>query len=101
MAKKSSIQKTLSKRKLIAKYSKKVTELKKALSNPELSFEERMAIQQKMESLPSRAYKVKDKNRCWLTGRPRGFHKDFGLCRNSLRLMAHQGMIPGLTKASW
>ncbi len=101
MAKKSSIEKTQRKRKLIAKYAKKRAELKKAMANPELDFEGRIALQRQLESLPLNSSPVRDHNRCWLTGRPRGYHRDLGLCRNALRLMAHQGAIPGMTKASW
>lgn len=101
MAKKSSIEKTQRKKRLIAKFAKKRAEIKKAMANPELDFEERMVLQKKLESIPSNSAQVRDHNRCWLTGRPRGYHRDLGLCRNALRLMAHQGMVPGLTKASW
>jgi small subunit ribosomal protein S14 len=101
MAKKSTVQKMLKKQKLIDKHSKKRQELKKAMLDPEISYEERMLIQKKIEALPLNSCKVRHRNRCWLTGRSRGFHRDFGLCRNALRLMAHQGLIPGLTKASW
>ena len=101
MAKKSSIQKSLKKRKLIAKNSKKRAGLKAEMANPELDFEQRMSVQKKLESLPLNSSEVRHKNRCWLTGRPKGYHRDFGLCRNSLRDMAHKGLIPGMTKASW
>ena len=101
MAKKSSIQKSLKKRKLISKNAKKRAELKAEMANPELDFEQRMSVQKKLESLPLNSSEVRHKNRCWLTGRPKGYHRDFGLCRNSLRDMAHKGLIPGMTKASW
>lgn len=101
MAKKSTVQKSQRKKKLIAKYAKRRADLKAELANPELDFEQRIEIQRKIEGLPSNSCKIKHKNRCWLTGRPRGYHRDLGLCRNALRLMAHQGLIPGMTKASW
>jgi small subunit ribosomal protein S14 len=101
MAKKSCIQKTKKKERLIEKYAKKRAEFKKQLDNPELDFEERVLIQEKLENLPLNSSRVRHRNRCWLTGRPRGYHRDLGLCRNSLREMAHKGLIPGLTKASW
>lgn len=101
MAKKSTVQKTLNKKKLVAKYAAKRAELKKAMLNPELDFEQRMELQRKLEAIPGNASKIRHKNRCWLTGRPRGYHRDLGLCRNALRHMAHQGLIPGMTKASW
>ncbi len=101
MAKKSSVEKMQNKQKLVIKYAAKRAEYKKQLANPELDFEERMLIQKKLEALPANSSKVRHRNRCWLTGRSRGYHQDLGLCRNALRKMAHEGMIPGLTKASW
>ena len=101
MAKQSSIQKTLKKQRLIQKHATKRAELKKQLLNPEISFDEKMLIQKKLESLPLNSSKVRHRNRCWLTGRPRGFHRDLGVCRNALRKMGHEGKIPGMTKASW
>lgn len=101
MAKKSCIQKTLKKQRLVAKHAAKRAELKKQLNDAELDFEERIEIQKKMEALPLNSSKVRHRNRCWLTGRPRGFHRDLGICRNALRKMAHFGQIPGVTKASW
>lgn len=101
MAKKSSIQKSLKKRKIVAKYAAKRAELKKQMANPELDFEQRMEIQKKFEALPNNSCEIRHNNRCWLTGRPKGYHRDLGLCRNALRNMAHQGLIPGMTKASW
>lgn len=101
MAKKSCIEKSQKKKRLIAKFAKKRAELKKQLLNQELDFEARIAIQKQLESLPLNSSAVRDRNRCWLTGRPRGYHRDLGVCRNSLRMMAHQGLVPGMTKASW
>jgi small subunit ribosomal protein S14 len=101
MAKKSAVQKSINKRKLMDKYAKKREDLKKQLANAELDFEERILIQKKLEALPLNSSQVRHKNRCWLTGRPKGYHRDLGLCRNALRTMAHQGLIPGMTKASW
>ncbi|MDA0772719.1 MAG: 30S ribosomal protein S14 [Cyanobacteria bacterium] len=101
MAKKSCIEKAQKKKRLITKFATKRAELKKAMANPELDFEAKINIQKQLESLPLNSCKVRDRNRCWLTGRPRGYHRDLGVCRNALRLMAHQGMVPGMTKASW
>ncbi len=101
MAKKSSTEKTQRKKKLVAKYAKKRAEYKKAMAVPGLDFEARMSIQRQLESLPLNSSRVRERNRCWLTGRARGYHRDLGLCRNALRLMAHQGLVPGMTKASW
>jgi len=54
-----------------------------------------------MESVPRNSAPSRHRNRCWVTGRSRAFYKDFGLSRHVLREMAHEGSIPGLTKASW
>lgn len=100
MAKKSAIQKTLKKKKLIAGNAKKRSTIKEQMAKAE-TFEERMLLQKQLESLPLNSSKIRHKNRCWLTGRPKGYHRDFGICRNALRKMAHEGLIPGLKKASW
>ena len=65
------------------------------------SFQERVELYKKFEKIPRNSSKVRNRNRCWVTGRSRGFYKDFGLSRHVLREMAHEGLIPGLTKASW
>lgn len=101
MAKKSCIEKANRKKELVKQYREKREKLKKEMNNPELDFEERIILQKKLESMPLNASKVRIKNRCWLTGRPRGFHRDLGICRNQLREMALKGLIPGLRKASW
>jgi small subunit ribosomal protein S14 len=101
MAKKSSVQKMLKKEKLISRYALKRAELLKQMYKSDLSFEERMLIQKKLEALPNNSSKIRHKNRCWLTGRPKGYHRDLGVCRNALREMAHKGLVPGMTKASW
>ena len=62
---------------------------------------ERLALYKKFEKVPRNSAPSRNRNRCWVTGRSRGFYKDFGLSRHVLREMAHEGLIPGLTKASW
>ena len=66
-----------------------------------LSEEERQAARQKLQQLPRDASQVRLRNRCGLTGRPRGYFRKFGLARNKLREIAMRGEIPGMTKASW
>lgn len=100
MAKKSAVQKSFKKEKMVAQTTEKREALKEELIKAE-SFEEQMLIQKKINKLRLNSSKVRLKNRCWRTGRPRGFHRDLGVCRNVLREMAHRGEIPGLTKASW
>jgi small subunit ribosomal protein S14 len=100
MAKKSMIQRELKRHKLVEKYKKKREEiLRKFLQSENL--EEKFSIHTKLQKLPRNSSKVRLRNRCWKTGRPRGFYRDFGLSRNMLREMGHQGLLPGLTKSSW
>ena len=61
----------------------------------------RFKIHSKLQKLPRNSAKVRIRNRCWKTGRPRGVYKDFGLSRHVLREMAHKCLLPGLIKSSW
>lgn len=87
--------------KMVAKYAAKRAELKAAIDNVKLSDDERMEARMKLQQLPRNASPVRQRNRCALTGRPRGVFKKFGLCRNKLRDIAMRGEVPGMTKASW
>lgn len=89
MAKESIKARQLKREKLVAKYAKKRAELKAAGNYLGL------------DKLPRNSSKVRLRNRCKITGRPRGYMRKFGLCRNMLRQMANEGKIPGLTKSSW
>jgi small subunit ribosomal protein S14 len=100
MAKQNMIQRERKRERLISKYSIKREFLKAELKNIS-SFPERVAIYKKFEKVPRDSSPSRHRNRCWVTGRSRGFYKDFGLSRHVLREMAHDGLIPGLTKASW
>ena len=62
---------------------------------------QKINLSNQLEKLPKNASPTRCRNRCWATGRSRGFYRDFGLSRHVLREMAHDGMIPGLKKASW
>ena len=101
MAKQSAIQKNINRKILIDRLSEKRTKLKKALMNKEISFEERVKIQMKLESMPRNSSRIRYRNRCFLSGRPRGVYSKFNLSRIAIRDMAGKGQIPGLTKASW
>ncbi len=101
MAKQSAIQKNLSRKTLIERLSEKRNKLKKILSSKDLSFEDRVKTQMKLESLPRNSSKIRFRNRCFLSGRPRGVYSKFNLSRIAIRDMAGKGQIPGLTKASW
>lgn len=94
------IQRERKREKLISKYTTKRNSLKFELKNAG-SFQERLALYKKFEKVPRNSAPSRNRNRCWVTGRSRGFYKDFGLSRHVLREMAHEGLIPGLTKASW
>jgi len=62
---------------------------------------ERLEVHRKIQGLPRNSAANRVRNRCWATGKPRGYYRDFGLCRNQLREMAHKGLLPGVTKSSW
>lgn len=101
MAKLALINREEKRRKLIAKYAGKRAELVATIQDTSLSDEERMKARFKLQQLPRNANPVRSRNRCELTGRPRGVFRKFGLCRNKLRDLAFRGEVPGVTKASW
>lgn len=86
---------------LAAKYDKKREELRNAAVNMKLSDEERQEARTKLNKLPKNSARTRVRNRCALTGRPRGFLRKFGICRNEFRRLANFGQIPGVTKSSW
>ena len=88
-------------KKLVEKYAAKRAELKAALANPDLDPLERLELHGKLQKLPPNSAPSRMRNRCWVTGRPRGVFRDFGLSRHCLREMAHQGLLPGVVKSSW
>ena len=101
MAKTSMVERETKRAKLVKKYAARRAELKKAVANPKLSFDDRMEAQQKLQKLPRDASPTRQRNRCALTGRPRGVYRKFGLGRNKLREATMRGDVPGLRKASW
>ena len=84
----------------VLKYVKKRSELKVQLKKSEF-LEEKIQLSRKLQQLPRDSSPTRLHNRCFITGRPKGFFRDFGLSRHCLREMAHQGLLPGITKASW
>ena len=100
MAKKSMIEREKKRERLIAKYAEKRAALKEAFENAE-DFEEKIEIHRQIQRLPRNSAPRRHRNRCWLTGRPRGYYRDFGLSRNVLRAWAHEGLLPGVVKSSW
>jgi len=101
MAKTSVINRDLKRREMVKKYAAKRAELLAIINNIKLSDEDRYAARQKFQLLPRDASPVRLRNRCALTGRPRGTYSKFGLGRSKLRDLAMRGEIPGMTKASW
>jgi len=101
MAKKSSVEKNERKKKLAAKQGPIRAKLRKQAVNMNLSDEDREAAQLKLQKLPRDGAPSRVVNRCYVTGRPRGYLRKFGLSRLSFRELAHKGVIPGVTKASW
>ncbi len=101
MAKSSMIQRDVRRKKLNEKYGLKRTELKAKVMNRELPIEERFEASMALSTLPRNSAANRQRNRCGLTGRPRGYHRKFNLSRVALRELASVGQIPGVTKSSW
>jgi len=101
MAKLSLIQREDKREKLVAKYAKKYAELKAIIDDAKRSDEERYAARLELQKLPRNANPTRLRNRCGITGRPRGTFRKFGLARNKIRELAFRGDIPGVVKASW
>ncbi|MGY3232204.1 small subunit ribosomal protein S14 [Luteibacter sp. HA06] len=101
MAKTSMIQRDVKRTKLVKKFATKRAELKAIVLNSTASYEEKMEAQTKLQKLPRDASPSRQRNRCALTGRPRGVYSKFGLGRNKLREATMRGDVPGLRKASW
>ena len=101
MAKLSLIQRELKRAKLVAKHAKKYAELKAITNDAKKSDEERYTARLELQKLPRNANPTRQRNRCELTGRPRGTFRKFGLGRNKIRDLAFKGDIPGVVKASW
>jgi small subunit ribosomal protein S14 len=100
MAKKSMIEREKKREKLIAKYAAKRAELQEQFDQAATP-QEKFNIHRQIQQLPRNSARVRHHNRCWLTGRPRGVYRDFGLSRHVMREMAHQGLLPGVVKSSW
>jgi small subunit ribosomal protein S14 len=101
MAKLSSVNKNERRKALAAKYGRYRTELRNKANNPNVPDEERAAARLKLAKLPRDTSPIRTTVRCSITGRPRGNYRKFGLSRMAFRSLAHRGMLPGVTKASW
>jgi small subunit ribosomal protein S14 len=91
----------LKRRRLANKYAAKRAELKAIINNKETPMEERFAAVLALSELPKNSAKIRIRNRCALTGRPRGHHRKFRLSRIALRDLASRGELPGVVKSSW
>ena len=101
MAKKCMIAREVMRKKSVEKYAQRRKELKERIKSVKVSPEETELATLALQKLPRNSSPCRLRNRCFLTGRPRGYYRRFGLARNKLREHAMQGDIPGLTKASW
>ena len=100
MAKKSMIEREKKRIRLEKKYALKRTYLLNEY-NSNTDFNQKLEIHSKLQKLPRNSAKIRIRRRCWKTGRPRGVFRDFGLSRHVVREMAHQCLLPGVTKSSW
>ncbi len=100
MAKQSMMQREIKRNKLYEKYKAKKTILKRSIKENN-DFQENLKIQKKLQDIPRNSLKCRKRNRCWKTGRSRGFYRDFGLSRHVFREMAHECLLPGVKKSSW
>ena len=101
MAKLSIIEREKKRETLVLKYAQKRQSIKEKLKNPGLEMDELMLLRKQLQKLPLNSAPNRLRNRCSLTGIPRGVYRKFGLGRSKLRKAAMRGDIPGLTKASW
>jgi len=101
MAKTGKIEHNEKRRKLVAQYAEKRKALKAKAKDMSLPVEERFAARLKLAELPRNASPTRIRNRCEVTGRPRGYYRKLKMCRNQLRNLASQGLIPGMVKSSW
>jgi len=101
MSKKSILQRQLKREFLTQKYSNKRKELTFLLKKSTLKLKEKFDIYLSLAKLPRDSAKVRLRNRCWKTGRPRGYFRFFGISRNLLRNLSHEGTLSGIIKSSW
>ena len=101
MAKTSAIYRNKKRRKMVAQYADRRAALKNIASDESVSMEERFQAQLKLAKRPRNSSKVRIRNRCEVTGRPRAYYRKLGVSRIALRELGSAGMIPGLVKSSW
>ena len=100
MAKKSMIERERKRQFLVQKYKTTRESIKKEIKKT-FSLEEKLVLHRKLQGLPRNSSPVRLHNRCSLSGRPKGYFRDFGISRHVLREMAHECLLPGVTKSSW
>jgi small subunit ribosomal protein S14 len=101
MAKKSAIEKNKNRAAVVRKYAARRQALKKKIYDRNLPLEERFLLNQKLSKLPRNSTRCRLRNRCRLTGRPRGVYRDFQMSRLAVRELALSGLLPGIMKSSW
>ena len=101
MAKKSAIEKNEKRKRMAKRYAAKRAALLEVANDRDRPMEERFQARLRLAALPRNSAKVRIRNRCGVTGRPRGYHRKFNMSRVSLRELASDGLIPGVVKASW
>lgn len=101
MAKKSMILRDVKRKALVMKFAKKRAEIKATIVNMSLDEVERQQAVIALQKLPRNSSKCRVRNRCFVTGRSRGYYRKFGIGRNKLREMMMRGEVPGIVKASW
>jgi len=101
MAKKSMVAREVKRRRLVEQFREQREQLKRQLLDPNLSYDERWQTMLDLQKLPRDSSRSRQRNRCALTGRPRGYFRRFGLARNALREVVMRGEAPGVVKSSW
>ena len=101
MAKQSSIQKNLNRKKIVSKFDNRRKALKQQIMKKDLTMEERFILQSKLNDLPRDSANIRVRNRCKITGRTRGVYRKFSLSRIKLRELTMNGSLPGVVKSSW
>lgn len=101
MAKTSSVEKNNRRRKMVARFAERRKKLKELAKDRTKPAEERFAARLKLAQLPRNSSATRIRNRCELTGRSRAYYRKLRICRNQLRELASQGLIPGMVKSSW
>ncbi|WP_072621586.1 30S ribosomal protein S14 [Spirulina major] len=100
MAKKSMIEREKKRKKIVEKYAVKRADLLEQFRTAATPLE-KLELHRQIQRLPRNSSKVRVRNRCWATGRPKGYYRDFGLSRHVIREWAHEGLLPGVVKSSW